>query len=125
MLTDRQFVALQLFANITSKLVFVKNIRDEESIKRVADSALLYADIFLKQSEGNIDTDVIEQDFKNISDKLEEMNQLSQRMSENNKDLLDLVNNNIEKQVEIELGAIAWIDGEPLYVEEFYAGKGE
>lgn len=117
MLTDRQFVALQLFANITSKwpeVLFIKRIKDEESIKSIADSALFYADIFLKQSGDNIDIGV----FKEIGKKIEKMEELNQQLRENNKALLDLVNSDVKEEVEIECGTIAWIDGEPVYLGE-------
>ncbi|VXD15965.1 hypothetical protein PL8927_510004 [Planktothrix serta PCC 8927] len=148
MLTDRQFVALQLFANITSKwpeVLFVERIKDRikdsESIKRIADSSFVYADIFLEQSgggniDGNIDIETIEtieKEFKDIGDKLEKMHESSQKMNELNQELVqinkalfDLVTNDVEyveEEVEeqktsfITLGAIAWVDGEPVYVE--------
>lgn len=123
MLTDRQFVALQLFANVTSKwseMIFVSKIKDEETVKRIADCALFYADIFLKQSGGNIDIGDIEQEFKTIGDKLEIMNGLNQKLAQTNKKLLDLVTGDIKEEVEIECGTIAWIDGEPVY-----SGEGE
>lgn len=70
MLTDRQFVALQLFTKIISKVFFVKRIKDTESIKKIADSALFYADIFLEQSakqSETLNTKAIEKEFKNVS----------------------------------------------------------
>lgn len=131
MLTDRQFVALQLFANLTAKwseALFALRIKDTESIKKIADSALFYADIFLEQSGGNIDIGNIEQEFKTIGEKLEKINELNQQLAQSNKALLDLVSGSDVEEVEeveveeertalIKLGAIAWIDGQPVYVE--------
>ena len=99
MLTDRQFIALQIFQSAIgnwSEVLFVARSKQTETIKTLANSALVYADIFLAESGGNVDIEVIEKEFKNIGIKLEEMNQLNQQLSESNKALLDLVGSDIE-----------------------------
>jgi hypothetical protein len=101
MLTDREIVALQLFQNVVSNwpdVFFITRTEDVKTIKELADSALVYADIFLEETRGTgkidpIDLEVFQEQNNLIGEKIERIIEINQHLITNNRALIELINN--------------------------------